>query len=257
MLLSIVIPAFNERATLASIIRSVSCALPQVPKEIIVVDDGSTDGTQQWLEANFPKKRRSGSRIDLDASGNLSFGHDAALAQITVLPLYHDRTRGKGAGVQTGLAASTGDVVVIQDADLEYDPDDWTTMLDLIAGRKVADVVYGSRFYGQPHRSLYFHHYLGNRLISLAFNALYNQTLSDIESCYKMMTREVKESLRITCNDFGVEIQISAQIALARKWRIYEQGIRYYGRTYNEGKKIKWSDGFKALWYLLKFRVVK
>jgi hypothetical protein len=118
----------------------------------------------------------------------------------------------------------------------------------------VADVVYGSRFYGRPHRSLYFHHYLGNRTISLLFNALYNQTLSDIEACYKMMTREVKESLRLTCDDFGIEIEISAQIARARKWRIYEQGICYYGRTYSEGKKIRWSDGLKALWYLLKFR---
>ena len=127
-------------------------------------------------------------------------------------------------------------------------------MYDLIAVRKVADVVYGSRFYGRSHRSLYFHHYLGNRVISLLFNALYNQTLTDIEVCYKMFSREVKDSLHITCNDFGFEVQISAQISLARRWRIYEVGIRYFGRTYEEGKKINWKDGFKALWYLLRFR---
>jgi len=256
MLLSIIIPTLNERATLPIIIRRVADALTEVAKEIVVIDDGSADGTRAWLKENFPHGARTGSRIELDGSDNLVFGPAApGAAQITISPLYHDRTRGKGAGVRTGLSASTGDIVVIQDADLEYDPEDWISMFDLIAVRRVADVVFGSRFYGRPHRSLYFHHYLGNRLISLLFNALYNQTLSDIEACYKMMTREVKESLRLTCNDFGVEIQISAQIARARKWRIYEQAIRYYGRTYSEGKKINWRDGLKALWYLVKYRL--
>ena len=146
-------------------------------------------------------------------------------------------------------------MVVIQDADLEYDPEDWAQMLDLICRRRVADVVYGSRFYGRPHRALYFHHYMANRLISFLFNLLYNQTLSDIEVCYKMFTREVLESLSITANDFGFEVQFSAQVALARRWRIYEMGISYYGRTYDEGKKINWKDGVKALWYLLKYRL--
>ena len=127
-------------------------------------------------------------------------------------------------------------------------------MFDLIAQRKVADVVYGSRFYGRPHRSLHFHHYLANRLISTVFSLLYNQTLTDVQVCYKMFTRDVKDSLRITVNDFGIELQIGAQIALARRWRIYELGIQYYGRTYAEGKKINWKDGVKALWYLIKFR---
>jgi len=144
--------------------------------------------------------------------------------------------------------------VVIQDADLEYDPQDWAAMYDLIAVRKVADVVYGSRFHGRAHRSLYFHHYLANRLISLLFNILYNQTLSDIETCYKMMTAEVARSLRLSADDFGAEVEISANIARQRKLRIYELGITYYGRSYDEGKKINWKDGVKALWYLLKFR---
>jgi hypothetical protein len=128
-------------------------------------------------------------------------------------------------------------------------------MYDLIAARNVADVVYGSRFYGRPHRALYFHHFMANRLISFLFNALYNQTLTDIEVCYKMFTRAVRDSLAITADDFGFEVQFSAQVALARRWRIYEVGISYYGRTYDEGKKINWKDGVKALWYLFRYRV--
>src|ERR1700745_3391403 len=156
---------------------------------------------------------------------------------------------------QNRLGRASGDVVVIQDADLEYDPNDWSRMLPLIVERKVADVVYGSRFYGRPHRSLYFHHYLGNRLISALFNLLYNQMLSDIEVCYKMFTKEVLKELRLTSEGFGVEIEISAQIARSRRWRIYEVGISYYGRTYDEGKKINWMDGLRALVYLFKFRL--
>jgi glycosyltransferase involved in cell wall biosynthesis len=157
--------------------------------------------------------------------------------------------------VRSGFACATGDVIVIQDADLEYDPNDWSRMLPLITDRQTADVVYGSRFFGRPHRSLYFHHYLGNRLISLIFNLLYNQMLSDIEVCYKMFTSEVLKDLRLTSDDFGVEIEISAQIARAKRWRIYEVGISYYGRTYVEGKKINWRDGLKALMYLIIFRI--
>jgi len=168
--------------------------------------------------------------------------------------IFHDVNKGKGAGLRTAFAAVTGDVVVIQDADLEYDPNDWLAMYDLIVVRKVANVVYGSRFYGRPHRSLFYHHYLGNRLLSVLFNICFNQTLTDIETCYKMMTREVLRSLRLTANDFGIEVEISAQIAKQPKLRIYELGISYYGRTYAEGKKIDWKDGLKALWYVFKFR---
>ena len=168
---------------------------------------------------------------------------------------FHERNRGKGGAVRTGFEQALGDVIVVQDADLEYDPNDWSLMLPLIADRKIADVVYGSRFESRPHRSLYFHHYMGNKIISLMFSILYNQTLSDIEVCYKMFTREVLKQLVLTSNDFGFEIQISAQIARAKCWRVYEVGISYYGRTYNEGKKINWRDGVKALGYLVKFRV--
>jgi glycosyltransferase involved in cell wall biosynthesis len=157
--------------------------------------------------------------------------------------------------LQTGFAEFSGDVLVIQDADLEYDPDDWAQVYDLIAVRKVADVVFGSRFYGRPHRSLYFHHYLANRLISFLVNVVFNQTLTDIETCYKMMTSSVARSLHLTTDDFGIEVEMTAEIARQRHLRIYELGICYFGRTYAEGKKINWKDGLKALWYILKFRL--
>src|SRR5205807_3529423 len=226
----VIIPVYNERHTLGAILAAVSRALPGTRKEIIVVDDGSRDGTREWLKASFPDGLRAGSGISVGPAGELDFAPPADKAQITVEPIFHPQNLGKGAALRTGLAAVRGDVVVIQDADLEYDPQDWGPMLDLIAVRKVADVVYGSRFYGRPHRSLFFHHYLANRVISLLFNALYNQTLSDIETCYKMMSGEVARSLRLTADDFGIEVEISAQIARQRKLRIYELGICYYGR---------------------------
>jgi glycosyltransferase involved in cell wall biosynthesis len=253
MLLSVIVPVYNERHTLGTTLVAVARALPNVGKEIIVVDDCSQDGTREWLKANFPEGPRRGSMIELDGEGNLVFiGHQKLT--LTVHPVYHDRNRGKGAGLQTGFAVCTGDVLVIQDADLEYDPNDWEQMYDLIVVRKVADVVFGSRFYGRPHRSLYFHHYLGNRLISVLFNLVFNQTLTDIESCYKMMTSRVARSLHLTADDFGIEVELSAQIAKRRNLRIYEVGIKYFGRTYAEGKKINWKDGLKALWYVVWFR---
>ena len=253
-LLSVIIPVYNERHTLGAILAAVSRALPGTRKEIIVVDDGSRDGTREWLKASFPDGMRAGSGVSVGPAGELLFASPSDKTQLTVEPIFHPRNLGKGAALRTGLAAMHGDVVVIQDADLEYDPQDWGAMFELIAVRKVADVVYGSRFYGRPHRSLFFHHYLANRLISLLFNALYNQTLSDIETCYKMMSGKVARALRLTADDFGIEVEISAQIARQRKLRIYELGICYYGRSYDDGKKINWRDGIKALWYLLKFR---
>lgn len=253
MRLSVLIPAYNERATILPVLAMVCAALPAVEKEIIVVDDCSTDGTRALLQKAFPKGSGRYSSVTANPDGSIALT-EAADGAFSIDVLYHDKNSGKGAALRSALARAAGDVVVIQDADFEYDPQDWAQMYNLIAERKVADVVYGSRFYGRPHRSLFFHHFMANRLISFLFNVLYNQTLSDIEVCYKMFTRDVAKALKVTCNDFGIEVEISAQIARKRTLRIYELGISYYGRTYVEGKKINWRDGVKALWYLVKFR---
>lgn len=252
MKLSVIIPAYNERETIAACLVRVVAAVPAVPKEIIVIDDCSRDGTREWLSQNLEGLHGTGQALQIAANGGLELV--AGDGEFEFKVLYHEANRGKGGALQTGLAAAGGEVIVIQDADLEYDPADWEEMLGLIVDKGVADVVYGSRFYGRAHRALYFHHYMANRLISFLFNALYNQQLTDIEVCYKMFNRAVLDSLAITANDFGFEVQFSAQVALARRWRIYEIGIAYYGRTYEEGKKISWKDGVKALWYLLKYR---
>ncbi len=250
--LSVLMPVYNEIKSIAEILDRVKGALPGVAKEIVIVDDASNDGTRDWLKRTFGVptleaeiKQFGGAEVD-----GTVFGPEA-----TVKVILHEKNKGKGSAIQTAMRASTGAILVIQDADLEYDPSDWSPMYDLIGKRKIPDIVYGSRFYGRPHRSLYYHHYLANRLISTIFNLLYNQTLTDVECCYKMFTRKVLGSLNITATNFGFEIQISAQFALSRRWRIYELGINYYGRTYDEGKKINWRDGVKALWYLTKYRV--
>ncbi len=258
MELSVIIPAFNERHTIGPAIAAVAAAMPLVSKEIIVVDDGSTDGTRDWLKAALPEGAREAAGLELRPDGGLDFLPIAAGTQaaISIRVIYHVQNKGKGGALRTGFAACSGKIVVIQDADLEYDPQDWTRMYKLIAERGVADVVFGSRFFGAPHRSLYFHHYMANRLISTIYNMLYNQMLADIEVCYKMMRREVLDSLVLTADDFGIEIELSAKIAKQRRWRIYEVAISYFGRTYAEGKKINWKDGVKALWYLFKYRFV-
>jgi len=257
-MLSIVIPVLNEVRTLPSVLVAVSRVLPEVEKEILLVDDGSVDGTREWIEANFPGERCLASHLEIGNDGNLVFGSASATPPITVRALYHETNRGKGAGLNTGLMAATGKVVVIQDADLEYDPADWSVMYDLIANRKVADVVYGSRFKGRRiGRARFISHpqVVANWLISTLFAVLFWKRLSDIEVCYKMFTREVNDTLAITCRDFGCEIQLSAQIVRSRRWNICEVPIGYKGRTSEEGKKINWLDGLKALWYLVWFRV--
>jgi glycosyltransferase involved in cell wall biosynthesis len=255
LLFSVIIPVYNERQTLGTMLLLVARGLPSVDKEIVIVDDCSTDGTREWLKASFPDGSRSGSRLELDDTGNITLADALGASRVTIRPIYHERNQGKGGALRTGFGAISGDVIVIQDADLEYDPGDWGQMYDLIVHRKVADAVFGSRFYGRPHRSLYFHHYLANRMISFLFNIMFNQTLTDIESCCKMMTKQVAKSLHLTANNFGIEIEMSADIARQRNLRIYELGISYYGRTYAEGKKVTWVDGIKALYYIFKYRL--
>ena len=226
MTLSIVIPVYNELRTLDAVVTRVS-AIP-VAKEILLVDDGSTDGSRERL-------------------------HELAkLPDIRVF--FHAHNQGKGAAIRTGIAAATMDLVVIQDADLEYDPEDLPKLMRPIVDGK-ADVVFGSRFIGsEPHRVMYFWHMVVNRLLTLASNVLTNLNLTDIETCYKMFRREVIQSITIEESRFGVEPELTAKVARLQ-CRIYEVGISYSGRTYEEGKKIGWRDGVRAIWCILKYNL--
>ena len=226
MKLTLVIPVYNEAATIASLIDRVR--LVPVEKEMVIVDDCSSDGTRQVLEGLAP-------------------ADDLRL-------LYHDVNRGKGAALRTGFKAATGDVVVVQDADLEYDPMDLPKLMAPIADGR-ADVVYGSRFAGgECHRVLYFWHSVGNTLLTLLSNMLTDLNLTDMETCYKMFRRDVIQSITIEEDRFGVEPEITAKLSKMRL-RIYEVGIWYSGRTYDQGKKIGWRDGVRAVWCILKYNL--
>jgi glycosyltransferase involved in cell wall biosynthesis len=225
MKLSIVIPCYNERSTIAGILEAVH-ASPWPDKEIIVVDDCSRDGTRDLLQGELR-------------------------AKVDRLVL-HEVNQGKGAALRSGIAAATGDFLVIQDADLEYDPQEYPRLLAPMAEGR-ADVVYGSRFMGgQPHRVLYFWHRMGNGLLTLLSNMFTNLNLTDMETCYKAFRRELIQSIEIEEDRFGFEPEITAKIA-KRGCRIYEVGISYYGRTYDEGKKIGYKDGFRAIYCILKY----
>jgi glycosyltransferase involved in cell wall biosynthesis len=224
--LSVIVPVFNERTTLVEVIRRMrTVELPDgIEREIIVIDDGSTDGTRDVLRQ---------------------------LGDSTVRVLWHETNRGKGAAVRTGLQVASGDYILIQDADLEYDPEDWPKMIAPVQ-RGRARVVYGSRFTGE-RRNMLFLHWVGNRLLSLVTNVLYNTTLSDMETCYKLVDRSLMLELSLRSSRFDIEPEITAKI-LKRRIRIYEVPISYTGREFDEGKKITWRDGFAALWALAKFR---
>lgn len=248
MKLSVVIPVYNERPYLGRILAKVQEI--EIPKEIIFVDDGSTDGSREWL------RQLMTARVSAD-SGAVALegaGIDDGFRVDNIKAVFQEHNQGKGAALRRGFHEVTGDIVVIQDADLEYDPQDWYEMFQLIAEGK-ADVVYGSRFYGKPHRALYWHHFLGNKVISTLASILCNITLSDVEVCYKMFRREVLDDLHLRNDGFGFEVEFTVKVARSKRWRIYEMGVRYYGRTYREGKKINWTDGVKALWYLCKYRL--
>lgn len=229
MKLSVCMPVYNEVATVEEIVRRVIETNAGLAKELIIVDDGSTDGTREVLE-----------------------GLKARFAREDIKIFYQERNQGKGAAVRKAFAQASGDILVIQDADLEYDPADIKSLLQPILEGK-ADVVYGSRFLGRPHRVLLFWHYVGNKLLTTLANALYNINLSDMETCYKAFKKEVVDSLTIRQNRFGIEPELTAKVA-KRGFRLYEVPISYSGRGYEEGKKITWKDGFKALWVLFKYR---
>jgi glycosyltransferase involved in cell wall biosynthesis len=221
-LLSVVMPVYNERTTIDEIVRRVLAVPLRI--ELIVVDDGSTDGTGEILDA---------------------------LHRDLTFTLFRQPNAGKGAALRRGFAAVTGDLVVVQDADLEYSPDEYPQLIELICDGK-ADVVYGSRFLGR-HRAFMFAHYVGNRFLTLATNVLYNTMLTDMETCYKAMRVDVLRSMTLRSNGFGIEPEITAKI-FKRGYRVYEVPITYAGRSYDQGKKITWTAGFVALWVLLKYR---
>jgi glycosyltransferase involved in cell wall biosynthesis len=225
--LSILIPVFNEVKTVEEILRRVHAAdACGLEKEIVLVDDASTDGTTDILKKLPP------------------------LASVKIVS--HPLNRGKGAALRTALEHATGDIILIQDADLEYDPSDYPNLLRPILDHR-ADVVYGSRFTGGTHRVLLFWHYIANRLLTLLSNMLCNLNLTDMETCYKVFRRQCVEGLKLTSDRFGIEPELTAKLA-RRRYRFYETGINYSGRDYAEGKKIGWKDGLAALWFILRYR---
>ncbi|PJZ69783.1 glycosyl transferase [Leptospira perolatii] len=229
MKLSIVIPCYNEKQTIKNILETVR-KVPIKDKEIILVDDCSGDGTKELLQTPAYKK----------------------LVDQLIL---HDKNQGKGAALRTGFLAARGDIVIVQDADLEYDPMEIPTVIDPIYKGK-ADVVFGSRFMGgRPHRVVYYWHRLGNLLLTTLSNMFTNINLTDMETCYKAFRREVIQSIQIKENRFGFEPEITAKVAKIPGIRIYEVGISYYGRTYAEGKKIGWRDGFRAIYCVLRYNL--
>lgn len=229
MKLSIIIPCYNEKDTIREIVQAVRAA-PVAEKEIIIVDDCSKDGTRDIIQSE--------------------------IVPLVEMVIFHDVNKGKGAALRTGIRAATGDIVIIQDADLEYDPREYPLVIEPILQGK-ADVVYGSRFMGgRPHRVLFFWHYMGNKLLTLLSNMLTDLNLTDMETGYKAFRREIIQSVHIEEDRFGFEPEITAKVA-KMEVRLYEVGISYYGRSYAEGKKIGWKDGLRAIYCIVKYNLFR
>ena len=226
LLLSVIVPAYNEAATVEAALRRIRAVALRL--EIIAVNDASTDGTREILDG-------------------------LAKTGLVDRVIHHEQNRGKGAAIRSGITAAGGDAVVVQDADLEYDPADLPSLLLPIRARQ-ADAVYGSRFQGGPHRVLYFWHYVGNRFLTLLSNMFTNLNLTDLETCYKLIRTDLLKQLPLSSNRFGFEVEITARLAQARA-RIWEIPISYSGRTYAEGKKITWRDGCAALFHILRYNL--
>jgi len=236
MKLSIVIPVYNEEQTVLDLLKLVQEALTKLPpqitsSEIVIVEDGSKDQTKKVLQDNVQGK--SGFVIH-----------------------FQEYNQGKGAAITKGFSLTTGDIVIIQDADLEYDPFEYPVLLKPILNGK-ADVVFGSRFKGDTSRVLYFWHYLGNQILTFLSNAFTNLNLSDMETCYKVFKGEIIRNMKLESKRFGIEPEMTAKISKIKGVRIYEVPISYFGRTYEEGKKIGWRDGFSALWCIFKFNILR
>ncbi|MEL6140329.1 MAG: glycosyltransferase family 2 protein [Bacteroidota bacterium] len=232
--LSIIIPAYNEAPTIHLILDKVKAVVldGHLRKEVIIIDDCSTDGTREAIQR-----------------------YQEANQAFPITYFAHEVNKGKGAALHTGISKATGEYLIIQDADLEYDPEEYNILLKpVLAGQ--ADVVYGSRFMGgNPHRILFFWHSIGNKFLTFLSNAMTNLNLTDMETCYKLFRTEMVQSLSLKENRFGFEPEVTAKISRIPKVRIYEVGISYYGRTYEEGKKINWRDGFRAIYCILKYNL--
>lgn len=235
-LLSIVIPAYNEGPTIHHILDKIKAVKLEgdIQKELIIVNDCSKDNTEESILA-----------------------YKAANPDLPITYYKHEVNQGKGAALHTGISKATGDYVIIQDADLEYDPEEYNIVLKPVLSG-FADVVYGSRFIGgNPHRILFFWHSIGNRWLTTLSNMLTNLNLTDMETCYKLFRRDIIQGIKLEEKRFGFEPEVTAKVARVPKVRIYEVGISYYGRTYEEGKKIGWKDGFRAIWCILKYNLFK